>query len=545
MRILYALAIILGAAAPCFAAEEADELVKRDRATLLRFQIQPTADGIRRFLEPPALTISQQVSIGAWIEELGSPKFNTRRLATRDLINAGPLVLPYVRKVASHTDPEVRLRANYIINTFRQRGLDREAAVMASLRTIEREKYSSFTPLLLELLPEMEDDAEWFAATRAMNAIVQPEHAPLLVSAIQHRTSPKIRALAVQLLEKAAGAKALPELRKLIDHRDEHLRLAALEAISRRTPRECLPGLIEMLESEDTGIRARSALVLRNTTGEHHQFVAYGYKLQRAAAVKRWKAWLAEDAAAAQLQPLETHTALHRGRILLCLTQPARVIELNEAGKQTLSTDAAKAPCGAAGLPDGRRIIADWDAKAVITLNETGQVVARFPVPGNPNCLSMLPNGNILVGLFDKQLVYEMNANGKFVWQAQVGRGPTAVQRLPSGATLVAMAAGDRVIEIDRNGKETWSVRCRGPESARRLRNGNTLVASGRGIVYEYNRDGDVVWQSHALNWPYDALELENGNLLIGCRDGLIERDRKHNVIRKINLGWVRRVAVY
>jgi len=545
IRILYITAVLIASGTQSSGQETSGYTAEMDHATLARFGVEPTEAGLRNFLQPPPLTADQQAGIGKWLKELGSDRFNTRRLATRDLVNAGPAVLPHVQKLENSSDPEVRLRVAFISNTFKQRGLKRHTAVLAALRTIQRGKISSLTPLLLQLLPEVEQQGEFLAYVQTLLATVQPENSPALLSLVRSQQPTQVRAAAVQLFERAIGAAALPELRKLLDHADEHLRLAALGAIARTQPRECLAALVKLLESEDVDIRARAAMLLRKVTGQNKKFVAYNDQAKRDAAIKSWQEWIDTSSATARLVLASAEIKIRRGRLLLCLFSPFRVAELNQAGKEVFATQQIGAPCGAVGLPDGRRIFADWNAKAVVTLDPAGKVLSKHPVPGTPNCLSHLPNGNTLVGLFTENVVYEMDSAGKFVWKATVKGRPTAVHRLANGVTLVALYGNNRIVEIDRNGKEVWSIEARSPEGAVRLKNGNTLVASGTGRVQEFNRKGDVIWKSKELNSPYDAAELDNGNILIGSRDGLLECDRQNNVIRELKVGTVRRVTPY
>jgi hypothetical protein len=52
------------------------------------------------------------------IRQLGSPKFEEREQAERQLRDRGPVVLPALRKVRDHADPEVRRRVRALIHTI-------------------------------------------------------------------------------------------------------------------------------------------------------------------------------------------------------------------------------------------------------------------------------------------------------------------------------------------------------------------------------------------------------------------------------------------
>jgi hypothetical protein len=63
------------------------------------------------------------------------------------------------------------------------------------------------------------------------------------------------------------------------------------------------------------------------------------------------------------------------------------------------------------------------------------------------------------------------------------------------------------------------------------------------GKVLEFATDGTVVWSWTSPPSCYDALEQENGNLLIASDAGLLEVGRNGNVIREILKGNIRRIS--
>ena len=74
----------------------------------------------------------------------------------------------------------------------------------------------------------------------------------------------------------------------------------------------------------------------------------------------------------------------------------------------------------------------------------------------------------------------------------------------------------------------------------------NTLVACGRdGCVKEFNPDGEIVWSADKLPMAYDAIQLDNGHLLVGYQSGLRELDRSGTIIRDLKVGVVRRMHRY
>ena len=101
----------------------------------------------------------------------------------------------------------------------------------------------------------------------------------------------------------------------------------------------------------------------------------------------------------------------------------------------------------------------------------------------------------------------------------------------PEGNHLVTSENPGVVTEYNRKGEIVWeyliNTRCYG---AIRLKNGNTLIASGSGhSVVEVSPDKKVVWEIKdkvpgtdiGLGWMTALQELRNGNFIIGnCHAG-------------------------
>ena len=77
-------------------------------------------------------------------------------------------------------------------------------------------------------------------------------------------------------------------------------------------------------------------------------------------------------------------------------------------------------------------------------------------------------------------------------------------------------------MEYDANFKEIWSYAVQYPWDAVRLKNGNTLITEGDHSVLEVNKQGQIVWQFSQEDAPeykfiifQEACRLENGNTVI------------------------------
>jgi outer membrane protein assembly factor BamB len=146
----------------------------------------------------------------------------------------------------------------------------------------------------------------------------------------------------------------------------------------------------------------------------------------------------------------------------------------------------------------------------------------------------MLPNGNIL---FHEtwQDVKEITLGKKIVMDydsgtanGNQGRGASvhAFSRLANGHTQIVESGVGRVIDIDSTGKlmHSFNLKPGGTMNSRWARatpQGTLLVCSEQpGVVTEYNRKGEVVWDYLIKTRVYGAMRLKNGNTLIASGSG-------------------------
>ena len=146
----------------------------------------------------------------------------------------------------------------------------------------------------------------------------------------------------------------------------------------------------------------------------------------------------------------------------------------------------------------------------------------------------LLANGNILFHDSWTKLT-EMTLGGDVVWtydsatmNGNQGKHVNvhAFARLPNGNTAIVESAVGRIIEVDKDGKLVHEIPLKkgGTQSTRWVRQtpkGNYLVCSENpGVVTEYNRQGEVVWDYLIKTRVYGAIRLKNGNTLIASGSG-------------------------
>jgi hypothetical protein len=148
--------------------------------------------------------------------------------------------------------------------------------------------------------------------------------------------------------------------------------------------------------------------------------------------------------------------------------------------------------------------------------------------------VQFLPNGNILFHDNWTQL-NEISLENKVVWSydsatmnGNAGKKVDvhAFARLPNGHTVIAESGVGRIIEVDSNGKIVHEIPLKqgGMQSTRLMRitpQETYLVCSEQpGIVAEYNRAGEVIWDYPIGTRVYGAIRLRNGNTLIASGSG-------------------------
>jgi len=169
----------------------------------------------------------------------------------------------------------------------------------------------------------------------------------------------------------------------------------------------------------------------------------------------------------------------------------------------------------------------------------------------------VLPNGNVLIAWSDQ--VTEVTRDHKVVFsytKSKDNREIGTCQRLKDGRTLVTeLGKKPRLLELDREGKIVVDCPLQ-PETdnghmqtrmARKLPSGNYLVPHLLAFkVKEYTPAGKIVREiltdleelggRSAENWPFTAILLENGNVLVDLTHGnkTVEFDAAGKVVWKV-----------
>lgn len=170
----------------------------------------------------------------------------------------------------------------------------------------------------------------------------------------------------------------------------------------------------------------------------------------------------------------------------------------------------------------------------------------------------VLPNGNVLIAWSDEVKEFTREKQVIFTYKlSPENKEIGTVQRVPSGRTLITeLGPKPRLLEVNADG--TIAVDCPLlPETdnahmqtrmARKLANGNYLVPHLLAFqVKEYRPSGEVVRSIKtdlealggrpAENWPFTAIELASGNVVVNLTHGnkTVEFDRDGKVVWQVS----------
>ncbi len=413
----------------------------------------------------------------------------------------------------------------------------RNDLLSSSLSVIRLKKKKGLTSQVLGIASLLEPEYLQHAAAQSLDITLRGEEdLPPLQEAVAGGN------VTAQLISVGALAKADPKgtketLTKLLEAKDDRLKLAAARALTNAGERSTLAVFVKLMESENSRVRVRAHQSLRSLSSQQIVFSSEGKPEERAKAIDAWKAWLEKDGMAAKLTLPLSETDVPLGRMLITSHVHSLIIELDANHKERWRMQVASGnPWGCQGLPNGNRLIAITSQAAVVEYNEEGKEVwKKDRLPSTPYGVQRLSNGNTLIACADTNQVLEVAPDGSTSTFAQAGR-PMCAQRLENGNTLIALQTTHRVVEVDKDNKVVWEARnMNGPCSATRLENGNTLVVQMyAGQVVELDATGkSTVWSAQVpLVSPCSAQRLPNGNTLIADNNGVVEVDPSGKEIR-------------
>jgi len=189
-------------------------------------------------------------------------------------------------------------------------------------------------------------------------------------------------------------------------------------------------------------------------------------------------------------------------------------------------------------------------------VNEKNEIVWQTKGYGRDGFV--LKSGNVLVSIGNE--AKEITREGKVVWSYKLSKGNKELGssvRLENGNTLIVeRGVNPQLLEVRKDGSVAVTVPLK-PDTqnghmqtrmARKLPNGNYIVPHLLAFaVKEYKPDGTVVRTIRtdleelggrkARNWPFTAIQLKGGNLLVNLTNGnkTVEFDPSDKVVWRVD----------
>lgn len=498
-------------------------------------------------LREHTLTPPLSRKINEQIHKLGDDSYTTREAATKALLDLGRVTLPHLRQTLKGRDPEIALRARYLIDRIEQdpaRSLPSAAVRLLALR-----KPPGAAEALLEFWPlaEEENVSDEVKKSLVLLARRDGQLEPALLRVLKETgktpASPTIspalsvRAVVAEALVQGGGRDGCAAARPLLKDKDANVRLRVALALVLTGEREAVAVLIDhLLVASDEQI-GQIEDVLTQLAGASAPEAPWGTeKAVKQKCHAAWTAWWQSNGDRIDLAHLVARPWY--GYTLLCDSSRHRVYEIDRQGKERWAIEGVPFPVDAWVVGGNRVIIAEYSGRKVSERDLQGKIIWSRPVPGQPVNVQRLANGHTFIATlnqiqeFDRagQVVYTINnvggqitaayrardgrivcigrngsqcllmdTTGKILKQFPSNRDgswTSGIDLLANGHILITQPNRQKVAEYDRNGKLIIEVHAPQATTATALPNGHFLIASSAARrAYEVDREGKVVWE--------------------------------------------------
>jgi hypothetical protein len=479
-------------------------------------------------------------------QRLGDDAFEVREAASRELIAAGRMALPFLRLAVTDPDLEVSRRAERCIEEIQAQ--PHLAAGEAAARLIAVRRPPGAAAVLLAYLPFADDEGVEEAVFAALPGVGLKEGRPdAAVRAAVRDAKPLRRAAAAAVLGLAAAAEDRKPLAELLQDPEPRVRFEAALAQARAGDRSAVPVLLGLLTDSPLALAWRAEEVLLRLAGEGAPLadLGSGEEAQRRKCRDAWEGWWKANAAGVDLARIREETPL-LGLTLVTeydgVEGGGRVAEYGKDWQIRWQVNGLQGVNDVQLLPGGRVLVAERNGGRVRECERGGKTVWEFAV-NSPIACQRLPGGNTLIATFGELL--EVAPDGKRVRTHTHPGGFRHAVRLRNGHILYVSSNG-QVVELDNDWKQVKAIT---PEnhgggagywaSVEPLPSGRYLVAlGGAGKVVEIDGNGKIVWECSQPNCVF-ATRLRNGHTLISCFEQrlLVEVDRAGKEVAKHQVG--------
>jgi HEAT repeat protein len=246
MRLRLAVMASLAIAAGALRSADPAPMESADEKLLREAKLPTDSAGLLAYLRKQTVPADKKGRVPGLIKQLGDDSFKVREKASAELLAIGPGVLPQLRKVRQHPDPEVQDRVRDCLRVLEDPA--KQAAAAAAVRVLRARAPEGTVPVLLAYSAVATDDvAEEVLAALASLAGKGEKINEGVVKALE---DPEVgtRALAAAVLARAGTAEHRKSVQALLKDPEPLVRCRAAQGLLAARDRSGVPALIALLE---------------------------------------------------------------------------------------------------------------------------------------------------------------------------------------------------------------------------------------------------------------------------------------------------------
>jgi HEAT repeat protein len=491
----------------------------------------------------------EQSKVLELIKKMGDDDFDIRQKAYDDLLAMGPAVLHFLKKSKDDADVEIRDRSKRLIAQIEKEKGAPLSPVTARLIALRKPKGAA--EALLAFLPFAEESNQ-DEVQAALNFLAYRDGKPdpAVLKGLEDKSVIR-RIAAAEALCRPGTAYPQAAVRKLLKDTEPGVRLRVALALAAVHDKEAVPVVIACL----TDLSAEESqpaedLLQRLAQGGGPKEEAGSGDDARKKRRDAWAAWWKENGAKVDMAVLKKAPARepYLGYTLIVLNGNGQIFELDAKGKERWRINGLNNVFDAEVLPNGRVLVAEYNANLVTERTLKGDVVWKHSVNW-PIGVQRLRNGNTFI--ITRQGLHEVTRAGKEVFHLnrQNFNDIMAARKLPNGQ-MVVVSSNNKCYRFDATGKEIGSFDLinHGQTYGMHIRaNGNVVLPQMfAGKVVEIGKDGKIIRELNQQQQTNSAYGAANGNIVTAQWTGqtrIVEWDKAGKVLNEHNVqGYAIRV---
>lgn len=227
--------------------------LETDEALLKREPLPTDGKGLLKFFEDQSMKEGDAKRLAMLIKKLDSDVYTVREPAAKELIQRGPISLPFLRGALTNTTLETKRRAEKCIEEIESRM--KPEVIAAAARVLAARKEPRGAEVLFNFLPSVSNDPfleEDLLASVGRLTITEEKVDALLLNALKDPL-PFRRQVAAYLVGRRGGASHRNDVRELLADKDDRVRERVAEGLFGKRPAQAIQ---EALAGDEALLRA-------------------------------------------------------------------------------------------------------------------------------------------------------------------------------------------------------------------------------------------------------------------------------------------------